>query len=115
MFKHKWAGKAALTWLAGVALVLTFGLPGPARADGLKMLTCTGGGGGMACIKIYRDGITDPHIRQAPEIRGEREIAEADERDRQWVARCRPIARHDAYGVKRYEYAAAGCQYGRYE
>jgi len=115
MFKHKWAGSAVFIRLAGLALVLTFGVPGSASADGLKMLTCTGSGGGMACIKMYREGITDPNVRQIPEVRGERELAEAAERDRRWVARCRPIARHDAYGVKRYEYAAAGCEYGRYE
>ena len=114
MFNHKWAGSAAFIRLAGLALVLTFGLQGSAHADEVKTLTCTGGGG-LACIKIYREGITNPHIRQVPEIRGEREIAEADERDRRWVARCRPIARHDAYGVKHYQYAAAGCEYGRYE
>jgi hypothetical protein len=115
MFNHKRAGKAAFMWLAGHALIFTFGLPASAQTDGLKMTTCTGSGGSVACITQYREGIINPHVRQVPEIRGERETAEADERDRRWTARCRPTVRHDAYGVKRYEYAAAGCEYGRSE
>ena len=47
--------------------------------------------------------------------RAEREEAEAAERERLWLARCRPTVEHDQYGVRRYRYAAAGCEYGRYE
>jgi hypothetical protein len=115
MFNQNWAGKADFIRLMGLALVLTVALPGQAGAEGSKTITCFGSWGASTCSVIYREGVVHPNIRQAPEIRGEREIAEAEDRDRRWMARCRPIARHDAYGVKRYEYAAAGCEYGRYE
>jgi hypothetical protein len=35
------------------------------------------------------------------------------ERDRQWMAFCKPTFRTDKLGVMRYVYAHKGCEYGR--
>lgn len=54
----------------------------------------------------------DPYIRTVPERLGEAERARATEREGKWVARCRPLIKHDAYGVARYSYTAPGCEFG---
>jgi len=41
------------------------------------------------------------------------ERAAAEARDRRWVERCRPVIREDEFGVRRYVYAARGCEYGQ--
>ena len=77
--------------------------------------SCVYARGASHCVRQYRysdagnSGIT---ARKEPT---EEELAEARDRDRQWVARCRPVLRQDAYGVGRYVYAARGCEYGRYQ
>jgi hypothetical protein len=43
------------------------------------------------------------------------ETRAADERDRLWRDRCKPVVKQDARGVMRYVYAASGCEYGKYE
>jgi Domain of unknown function (DUF6894) len=35
------------------------------------------------------------------------------ERERDWIARCRPVIRQDRYGVGRYHYSAPGCEFGK--
>jgi hypothetical protein len=102
-----------LAWLTGLALPLVLGTASSSRADGVRMTTCTGGWGSLACVDIFRRGITDPHVRQVPPVYSEREVAEAEDRDRKWLARCRPVMHYDAYGVARLEYAAPGCEHGR--
>ena len=42
-----------------------------------------------------------------------RETVASAERERKWLARCRPIAKEDALGVSRYVYAASGCEFGK--
>jgi hypothetical protein len=39
----------------------------------------------------------------------------ADQREKRWLARCRPVIRQDQYGVARYAYAAPGCEFGKSE
>jgi hypothetical protein len=43
----------------------------------------------------------------------ETERASRAERIREWEAYCRPILRYDRYGVGRYVYRVAGCEFGR--
>ena len=54
----------------------------------------------------------DPYVRQVPAAVGEAEQARLSARDRKWLARCRPVIERDRYGVARYSYAAAGCEFG---
>ncbi len=54
----------------------------------------------------------DPYVRTVPEALGEAERAQATARDHKWLAHCHPVIEHDIYGVARYQYAAAGCEYG---
>ncbi len=115
MFNNKPGIGTAYIQVVGLGLLLTIAAMAPAAAQGSTTTTCTGGWSSLNCIKVYRDGVIDPHVRKTPEARSEREIAEANEHDRLWMARCRPVARHDAYGVKRYEYSASACEYGRYD
>jgi hypothetical protein len=96
----------------GMALVL---LAAPLSVEpafaGAAMLTCVGTRGSVSCVGQWGPSV-DPYIRHAPGPRDPREEAEAAERERRWVARCRPIIRQDQYGVARYRYAAPGCEYG---
>jgi hypothetical protein len=54
----------------------------------------------------------DPYVRQVPQELGEAEKARLATRDHKWLARCRPVIERDRYGVARYSYAAAGCEFG---
>jgi hypothetical protein len=71
--------------------------------------SCVHSRGLLNCVDKWHKTYDDSRPRQ----RTEREIAESAERDRRWVARCRPVIRQDRYGVDRYEYAAPGCEYGK--
>ncbi len=73
-----------------------------------------GGYGYGGCNEIHRE-LVNPYIIEVPPPRGEKEIADAAARERLWQARCRPAIRQDQYGVRRYHYAAPGCEYGKYE
>jgi hypothetical protein len=96
----------------GVALAL---LAAPLTVEpafaGAETLTCVGSRGSVSCVRQWGPSV-DPHIRHAPGPRDPREEAEVAERERRWVARCRPIILQDQYGVARYRYAAPGCEYG---
>ena len=70
--------------------------------------------GSESCVEIRRD-LTNPYVIQIRPLHAEGTDKEAEEHDRLWRARCRPVARQDGYGVNRYVYAAPGCEYGRYE
>ena len=88
--------------IAAVALLLM----DPAPAQQLQKTTsCVGGYSMFSCITIW-GAARDPYIRTVPEgIRDQ-------ERDREWVAYCRPKIFRDRYGVARYRYAAAQCEFG---
>jgi hypothetical protein len=66
------------------------------------------------CVEIRRE-LSNPYVIHVPAPQAERDVAEAAEHERLWRARCRPVIRQDAYGMRRYHYAAPGCDYGKYE
>ncbi len=100
---------AAIAGLAAIASLL----PAPAQADALRSSSCVGAGGSFSCVTVWRDSAPNPHvIRVQP---SKEEVAAAEERERQWVARCRPSTRQDQYGVSHYVYAAPGCEFGKTE
>jgi len=70
--------------------------------------------GDDSCVEIRRE-LTNPYVIQVPPPATEKDVADAAARDRLWQARCKPIIRQDAHGVRRYVFAAAGCEYGKYE
>jgi hypothetical protein len=97
--------------LGALALLALFTIA-PAQADGVISSSCAGGFGGGTCVTTFRRGLGNPHIVRVPE-RSEQELAEIEERDRLWRARCKPVVKPDAFGVGRYTYAARGCEFGR--
>jgi hypothetical protein len=97
------------TALALLSAPLTFGA---AHAGGVRITNCFGSFfHSFSCITQHGAAI-DPNIRSVPGPRDAKEEAEFARRDRQWEARCRPVLRQDQYGVTRYRYAAAGCEFG---
>ena len=86
-----------------------------AHADGVRATSCVRGGGSFSCTTLWRTGTGGSAGPSLWTPRAEREHAEAAERERLWLARCRPIAEYDRHGVKRNRYAAPGCEFGRYE
>jgi hypothetical protein len=77
--------------------------------DGVEAHTCFDN---QSCQRIFRTVRKNPHVIDVPQASGD-QLAAAEARDRRWVAHCRPTIRQDAYGMPRYSYAAAGCEYGR--
>ena len=65
------------------------------------------------CVEIRRE-LGNPYVIHVPPPT-DRDVAETAEHERLWRARCRPVIRQDAYGMRRYHYAAPGCDYGKYE
>jgi len=70
--------------------------------------------GSDSCVEIRRE-LTNPYVIHVPPPQNEKDVADIAARERLWQARCRPIIRQDVQGVRRYQYAAAGCDYGKYE
>ena len=85
----------------------------PARADGIRNTTCLASGGAFSCTTQWHR--TGGGGQILPWQIDARETAASAERERKWLARCRPVARPDQFGVSRYSYAAAGCEFGRTE
>jgi hypothetical protein len=77
--------------------------------------SCVRTGGAATCTSIWRSGLGGSAEPALWTPRAQRDAAASAERERLWLARCRPVAEFDRYGVKRYRYAAAGCEFGRYE
>ena len=73
------------------------------------------GAGGVSCVQVWRDGQVNGHVIQVPQAQSDEDKTRADEHDRLWKARCRPVIQQDQYGVPRYHYAAPGCDLGKYE
>src|ERR1043165_1317300 len=97
--------------LAASCLIATFASP-PARADGIRNTTCLHTGGAMTCTSYWRHGVSSQYLPWKVDVR---ETAASAERERKWLARCRPVAQEDALGISRYRYAAAGCEFGKIE
>ncbi len=80
-------------------------------------------GSGWGSARSYSDGgcvetrreLVNPYLIHMPQPQTEQDVADAATRERLWQARCRPVIRQDQYGVRRYHYAAPGCEYGKYE
>ena len=98
------------------AVALAFALLGapvmPAYAEGIKIKSCFGSFHSFFCVTQW-GARGDPQLRQVPTPRDAEEEAEFVDRDRKWVARCRPVIMQDQYGVSRYHYASPHCEFGR--
>jgi hypothetical protein len=103
----------ALTGLAMLAMVTAPGALAPAHADGVRTFNCVGGRGAVSCVSTWRRGYASPYIIPVPAVRSDLDVAEAQQREKAWDARCKPSVRHDEYGVPRYVYGASGCEFGR--
>ncbi len=109
-------GRWVLTLAGGLALQA--GISTGALAEYTFSGGCVGGGGsfsgGSNCVFTIREGAPSgvARVYKVEEPRGEA-LEEALERDRKWMARCKPVIRQDAYGVGKYYYAAAGCEFGK--
>jgi len=96
----------------------------PAQAGSVYSTHCSGtfgygwggvGGYGNGGCVDFEGELVNPYVIEIPQPRSEKEIADSAARERLWQARCRPTIRQDQYGVRRYHYAAPGCEYGKYE
>ena len=90
----------------GAALVLSLLAHASANAEGVNNPTCTGRG--IACA----EQTGSPYIRLVPQPAGDTERGRLAARDRRWVDHCHPVVQYDRYGVARYHYSAAGCEFG---
>jgi hypothetical protein len=100
-----------MSFAVPAALAISFAL-GPARAGPIDSTTsCVGGYGVFSCSTTWGKA-GDPYIRSVPSSISAEQSPELVERDRKWIARCRPVIVHDRYGVSRYHYAAPGCEFG---
>jgi hypothetical protein len=100
------------SWPAiGVGAAFTLSMIAVSYADTLYVGGCTGGAGAANCVlRVGPAG--DPYVRTVPQPSNDVDKARATERDHRWMSRCRPIIAQDRYGVPRYHYAAAGCEFG---
>ena len=105
--------KAALIVGVSMAALLPF-LTAPAQAGGRYIATCIGSPGVISCVGGVAGGGFS-QIVKLPGPRDEVEAAASAERDRLWLARCKPVSRVDPYGVRRFFYTARGCEFGQYE
>ena len=94
---------------------LLVALATPALADRTRSVTCFGSWGSVSCIGTSREGGPMGNIRKIPEPKTEQDKAESAQRERLWVARCRPRMTVDDLGVQRYAYSAPGCEFGKYQ
>ncbi len=104
--------------LAGGLLMQAAVLPtASAEAEYAFSGGCLGNGGYFSgssnCAFTERKGpFGIARIYKVDEPTGEA-LEQALERDRKWLARCKPAIRQDAYGVGKYYYAASGCEFGK--
>jgi len=99
------------------AVVLALSLPAASAAaeswteSGASTSSCVGSYGMFSCAARW-------HVREdygtARRERSPQDTAEARERDRKWMERCKPVVRQDAYGIDRASYAAPGCEFGKF-
>ncbi len=66
--------------------------------------------GAYVCRSVATSGTEQPD--RAP-VMTTQEQAEAEARDAEWVAYCRPRIEQGRDGIERYRYAKAGCEFGR--
>jgi hypothetical protein len=104
-------------WLAALALLALSMMSAPARSapDRIYTTNCYGARNMLSCVHTRRRGPLNPHVIKVPKLQTPEEREAAEARDRLWAERCRPVIRQDRYGMPRYSYSAAGCEYGRLE
>lgn len=95
----------------GAATLVLLAAATAAYAGEITDTSCVGGFGSFNCVTRSGSG-GDPHVTQLPGALSPPEQTRAAERERRWVARCRPTVAYDDYGVARYRYAAPGCEFG---
>jgi hypothetical protein len=99
------------TTRVGAALILSVLALTPARAGSVTNSGCVGLWANYNCAQVSAEG-GNPYVRLVPEPLGENERGQLAARDRRWVDHCRPVVQYDRYGVPRYRYSAAGCEFG---
>lgn len=97
--------------IAACALLALSMTSAPAQSEGVFSRDCYGFYPMRSCLEIYRTGRVNPNVIAVPQTMEDR--AAAENRDKRWAAHCRPTARYDLYGMLRYNFAAAGCEFGR--
>jgi hypothetical protein len=101
----------ARTLAAAALSIVTLCVATLGHADGIIVGGCVGVRGSFNCAMKWGQP-SDPYVRLVPHASSEAEIAKAQERDRDWMDRCKPVVAHDRYGIERYQYATRGCEYG---
>jgi hypothetical protein len=99
---------------AAVAVAMLFA-PAPAQAGDRWSSNCVRSRGVFSCVEQWGAGGSIIKVIEVPGPRDDQEAAASAERDRLWLARCRPVSRVDDYGIRRLRYAAPGCEFGRYQ
>jgi hypothetical protein len=95
----------------GLAIVISASVIPSARAGGIGDLSCLGMAKSFSCAGRWDMAPGDPYVRPVPEP-SEAQKAALRERDRKWLAHCRPVVERDPFGVARYRYAVPGCEFG---
>jgi hypothetical protein len=106
------ARSALLGLLAGGFLV---GSVPETRADGAVTSSCSWYRGLTSCTRQWRAIPRDPYTTEINAPKDGEAAREAEERDKKWVARCKPTTWQDHYGVTRVRYAKPGCEFGKTE
>jgi hypothetical protein len=76
-------------------------------------LSCVKSGASFVCVAGSDDRHGLARIVEVHRPGAAEDDAGLADRERDWMARCRPMIRPDRYGVGRYQYAAPGCEFGR--
>jgi hypothetical protein len=86
-----------------------------AQADDRWSETCVASWGVYSCVDQWGSPGGIAKVIPVPGPRDDQEANAYAERERHWAARCRPTSHVDRYGVRRFHYAAPGCEFGRHE
>ena len=113
-FRDKWmrsVGAWGPTIGVGDVALAMFSNPPLAQGAASQVGDCIGDYNAVNCAMQWRPPV-DPFVRIVPPPADPAEQADATTRDRKWVADCKPFIVQDRYGVSRYQYAHAGCEFG---
>ena len=105
-----------IAWLAALALLALSIMAAPARSeprDRTHTFNCFGSANMRSCVATSRRGRFHTNVTTVPAPTNDDDIAAAEARDRRWVERCSPVIRQDRFGMPRYSYSTAGCEFGR--
>jgi hypothetical protein len=76
------------------------------------VLSCVEARSSFSCTASELNHGSIARILQLPSA-DDRDSEQSSSRHQRWLTRCRPVLLVDQYGVGRYRYAAAGCEFGR--